>query len=82
MKNKTIKERVDSLVRESIGIDDGTPDLTSLKELEFDSMQFISLIVDIEAEFDIEIDDDDLNMSSLSSIENIYEKVQKKLNEK
>ena len=48
------------------------------ENLGYDSISIISLIVDIENEYGIEIDDNYLNINNLNSIENIKEIISNK----
>ena len=47
-------------------------------ELGYDSVQIIELIVALEDEFNIEIDDDDLDIENLTNYGNLYEMICKK----
>ena len=55
---------------------------TELKSLSIDSLSFISVIVDIESEFGIEFDFDELNLSDWRTVGDIVEFSEKKLNGK
>lgn len=45
--------------------------LSLINDLQFDSLRFVELIVDIETEFNIEIIDDDIDIDKLDNLENI-----------
>lgn len=45
-----------------------------------DSIEFVTLIVEIETEFDIEIDDSDYELEKMSTVSKIAELVEKYLN--
>ena len=48
-------------------------------DLGFDSIQIISLIVELESQFNIEIDDDDLDIKKLTVYSSLYSMVTNKL---
>lgn len=47
-----------------------------------DSVEFVTLLVEIETEFDIEIDDSDYELKKMSTVSRIAELVEKYLNRK
>lgn len=49
------------------------------KDLGFDSVQIISLIVEIESQFDIEIEDEDLDIEKLTVLKTLNDMVVNKL---
>lgn len=49
------------------------------KDLGFDSVQIISLIVEIESQFDIEIEDEDLDIEKLTVLKTLTDMVVNKL---
>ena len=49
------------------------------RDLGFDSVQIISLIVEIESQFDIEIEDDDLDIEKLTVFKNLIDMISNKL---
>lgn len=51
-------------------------------DLGFDSVQIISLIVELESQFNIEIDDDDLDIEKLTVYSSLYNMVTNKLGTK
>ena len=51
-------------------------------DLGFDSVQIISLIVELESQFNIEIDDDDLDIEKLTVYSSLYKMVTNKLGAK
>ena len=55
-------------------------DLTVLtNDLGFDSVQIVNLIVELEVQFGIEIDDDDLDIEKLTEYHNLLEMIKNKL---
>lgn len=64
-KSKILKEVIIRVARKSLGQNDITDETSLVKDLGFDSVQMVELIVEIESEFDIEIQDDDLDIEKL-----------------
>ena len=54
----------------------------NLHELGIDSMTFIRLVVEIEDEFDIEIDNEEIILDNFKSFSTIVELVERNLNDK
>lgn len=52
-----------------------------IKDFNFDSINIIQLVVELESTFDIEIDDDNLLMERLSTYKSLVEIVHNSLNE-
>lgn len=50
-----------------------------INDLGFDSIEIIELIVEIENEFKIEIDDDDINMNILTTYSELLSMIERKL---
>lgn len=50
-----------------------------INDLGFDSIEIIELIVEIENEFKIEIDDDDINMNILTTYSELLNMIERKL---
>lgn len=46
-------------------------ELSLINDLQFDSLRFVELIVDIEMEFNIEIIDDDIDIDKLDNLKSI-----------
>lgn len=67
------KERVLEILRKFIAKDVEINDNTSIEELNIDSFTFIKFIVEVEAEFNIEITDDKLDMSEFHSFFELVE---------
>ncbi|WP_036605397.1 acyl carrier protein [Paenibacillus assamensis] len=73
MSNELISDVIDMLVE----ITDGQRDYSrvvlssSLLELGIDSFEFVKLVVIIEAKYDIEFDDEDLNFKRFSTMHNL-----------
>lgn len=75
MNTLEIKKRLINIIMESveeIGEEDIAKDSNLVDELGFSSIDIIGLVVQIENEFNIEIEDEDLNFDSLSTYSNLY----------
>jgi len=74
-----IEKRVKVLIKEinnSITLINEINDKESLNKLNIDSLSFIKFIVALEAEFDIEVDDDHLVMKSFHNLNDIINYVE------
>jgi acyl carrier protein len=54
-------------------------DTTLTRDLGFDSINIIQLIVEVEAQFNIEIEDDDLGVENISNFGKLCSIIEKKL---
>ena len=77
-----MKEKIIELIRNFCAIEENIDEKTKLSHLSLDSLTFISIIVNLEDEFQIEFDIDDLNMKNWEEVQNIIETVEEKCNEK
>lgn len=72
MDNTSIREKIANKIKDSIEEDVELKNETNLfDDLGVDSIMLINLIVDIEDEWDIELEDDDLDVEKLSSFDNL-----------
>lgn len=55
---------------------------TKIKEISLDSLSFISLIVNLEQEFEIQFEDEELNIYDWETVQEIINIVEMKVNEK
>lgn len=74
-----IKERLKKIIVDiapiSVDVSEINDDTVLTKDLGFDSVQIISLIVEIESQFDIEIEDEDLNIEKLTVLKTLTDVV-------
>lgn len=71
------KEIVDSLIVEKRFSETITSEMSLENDLGFDSLSLVELIVSLEDRFNIEINESDLNPSTLKTVGNIYSLVAK-----
>ena len=62
-----------------VSVDDIGDDASLISDLNLDSIQMLSLITGLESEFNIMLDEEDLDLENLSSVNKLAEFVQKKL---
>lgn len=75
--------KIMELVRQSCALEEENIRLdTKLNEISLDSLSFISLIVNLEQEFDMEFDDEELNIYDWETVQEIVNLVEEKINEK
>ncbi len=76
------KEIINEIFTEKRFADTIKPDMNLSEDLGFDSLGLVELIVELEDRFDIEIDESDLDPSQLKKVGQIYELVDKYLEER
>lgn len=76
-------EKIIELIKQNCALEENnvTPE-TKLKEISLDSLSFISLIVNLEQEFGIEFDDEELNIYEWETVQEIINLVEEKANGK
>ena len=83
MSDKTTQERIKDLIIEKVLVgvnpDEISNDSELVSELGLDSIQIIGLIGGLEEEFDIVLEDDDLDFELFSTINNLAKLVDAKL---
>lgn len=72
-----IKEQVLDIIREELGVDEFDLDADLIKEYEVDSISLLDFIMTLEEEFNIEIEDEEIN--ELKTANNIIALVEKKV---
>ena len=79
----SIKERLYKLILDLSEKDDAiiTDKTNLIDDLSFDSVLMVSMIVEIESEFGITLDDDDLELDILSSVEQLEKMINQKVTE-
>lgn len=75
-----IQERIVELAKEKIETDISITIDTELENL-LNSITYIQFLIACEDEFEIEIDDDELDMSNFFTLQDISEYIEKSLNE-
>jgi len=74
-----IKKMISDEVLVGVSVDDIGDDASLISDLNLDSIQMLSLITGLESEFNIMLDEEDLDLENLSSVNKLAEFVQKKL---
>ena len=74
------KEKLLNLIRKTLKLSDETviPEENFFSTLQIDSLLALELLVSIEMEFGIQIDDQDLNVDLLTSIQGLLNYIEKK----
>lgn len=80
-----IKEKLKKIIVDiasiAVGISEINDNTILTKDLGFDSVQIISLIVEIESQFDIEIEDEDLDIEKLTVFKTLTDMTVNKIQE-
>ena len=77
-----IKAVINSILSEKRFSDTITADMKLKEDMGFDSLSLVELIIDLEDQFDIEIDESDLDPGQLKTVGQIYTLVDKYLEER
>lgn len=74
-----IKNKVISIIKDSIPGDTEVTPKKSLQEMEIDSITFIKIVVELETTFDFEFVDEKLILSAFSTVQDMIDYVQKSI---
>lgn len=72
-----IKLKVKEILRNLIGIDDFSEESSLIKDLGIDSLGLVTLLIEIEDSFGIELEESDMNPFDLISVSDVIDLVQK-----
>ena len=75
-----IKEMISNEVLVGVSVDEIGSDVSLISDLSLDSIQMLALITGLESAFNIVLEDDDLDLENLSTVNRIAEFVNGKLN--
>lgn len=75
-----LKRIIIDIKGEIISPEEVRDDFNLIEDMEFDSLKMIELILNIEEVFNIEIDDEELEIETLSNFQSILLLIQKKQN--
>lgn len=83
MTEPTIHDKIKSMISNEVlvgvSVDEIGDEASLISDLSLDSIQMLALITGLESEFDIMLDDEDLDLENLSSVNRLAEFVKKKL---
>lgn len=74
-----IKQMISNEVLVGVSVDEIGDDASLITDLNLDSIQMLSLITGLESEFSIMLDEEDLDLEKLSSVNRLADFVQEKL---
>lgn len=78
--HEKLKTIIAEIAKPNVDITKINNDTILTNDLGFDSIQIVSLIIEIETQFDIEIDDEDLDMEKLTIYKTLHDIVLTKIN--
>ena len=78
---ENVTERVKKVIKEVIGTEEIVSEDTMLKELGYDSLKNVELVVMLEEEFDIRFDDSMLSQNNFETVSGIIHFVEESLGE-
>ena len=76
--DQKLKELIANVATQDVDISSINEETLLTNNLGYDSVQIIELIVELENEFNIEIEDDDLEIENLTVYSKLYEMVERK----
>ena len=80
---KYIEEKIINIIMKKVILNESSisvnPKTDVIEELNFDSLMYIETIADIESEFDVEFDEEDLDIEKLKTVGNFIDLVIKKV---
>ena len=79
--DQKLRELIAKVATQDVDIDSINEDTLLTNDLGYDSVQLIELIVELENDFDIEIDDDDLEIENLTVYSKLHEMMERKTKE-
>lgn len=74
-----IKKMISNEVLVGVSVDEIGDDASLISDLNLDSIQMLALITGLETEFNFMLEEDDLDLENLSSVNRLAEFVEKKL---
>ena len=84
MTESTIQDQIKSMISNEVlvgvSVDEIGSDVSLISDLNLDSIQMLALITGLESQFNIVLEDDDLDLENLSTVNRIAEFVNEKLN--
>ena len=83
MTESTIQEQIKNMISNEVlvgvSVDEIGDDASLISDLNLDSIQMLALITGLESEFNLVLEDDDLDLENLSTVNRIAEFVRAKL---
>lgn len=83
MTDSTVHDKIKAMISDEVlvgvSVDEIGDDASLISDLNLDSIQMLSLITGLESKFSIMLDEEDLDLENLSSVNKLAEFVQKKL---
>lgn len=74
-----LKEVIANIAMQDVDVISINEETNLINDLGYDSVQIIELIVQLEMEFDIEIEDDDLDIENLIVYSGLYKTIERKI---
>lgn len=83
MTDSTVHDKIKAMISDEVlvgvSVDEIGDNASLISDLNLDSIQMLSLITGLESKFNIMLDEEDLDLENLSSVNKLAEFVQKKL---
>lgn len=78
--DEKLKKIITDSASQEIGISTINENTILTSDLGFDSVQIIGMIIELESQFQIEIDDEDLDIETITVYKSLYDMVNQKVN--
>ena len=77
-----MKDKIIQIIKDACALGEEVKENSDLKTLSLDSLSFVEMLVNIENEFEIEFEDEELNFFDWENVSDLINAVKEKLNAK
>ena len=77
-----MKDKIIQIIKDACALEEEVKENSDLKTLSLDSLSFVEMLVNIENEFEIEFEDEELNFFGWENVSDLINAVKEKLNAK
>lgn len=77
-----MKDKIIQIIKDACALEEEVKENSDLKTLSLDSLSFVEMLVNIENEFEIEFEDEELNFFDWENVSDLINAVKEKLNAK
>lgn len=77
-----MKDKIIQIIKDACALEEEVKENSDLKTLSLDSLSFVEMLVNIETEFEIEFEDEELNFFDWENVSDLINAVKEKLNAK
>ena len=77
-----MKDKIIQIIKDACALEEEVKENSDLKTLSLDSLSFVEMLVNIENEFEIEFEDEELNFFDWENVSDLINAVKEKINAK